>query len=333
MIELPEPLVPHDVDLRDFAFMPLDVARLRDSGLSARATGDEFRAAVLLWCAAWHQVPAGSLPDDDIELSVYAGFGRVVKEWRLVREGALRGWTKCNDGRLYHSVIAEKANESWAEKLQFRWRKECDRVRKDNKKRKENGECELELPRNPKETANFPSEKPKIPAETKAVSSGKEDNSIGIPAENALKGQGQGTEGIDREREREGARAVSTIPTPTRAGTACRCMKAAGLTAGLSPSHPKLLALLGAGISDEELADAAADAVGKGKSFAYALAIAEGRRRDAATAPLPHHTPPRQTVAERRNAVLDEMTGRSRHATRPEPEPADVIDVPFRAVE
>ena len=26
-----------------------------------------FRAGVLLWCAAWHQVPAGSLPDDDVE--------------------------------------------------------------------------------------------------------------------------------------------------------------------------------------------------------------------------------------------------------------------------
>ena len=48
---LPDPLVPAEVDLRDFAFMPLHVVRLRDSGLTAKASGDEFRAAVLLWCA------------------------------------------------------------------------------------------------------------------------------------------------------------------------------------------------------------------------------------------------------------------------------------------
>lgn len=32
--------------------------RLRDSDIATKAKGDEFRCAVLLWCAAWHQVPA-----------------------------------------------------------------------------------------------------------------------------------------------------------------------------------------------------------------------------------------------------------------------------------
>lgn len=63
-------------------------------------------------------------------------------------------------------------------------------------------------------------------------------------------------------------------------------MKAAGLQAA-NPGHPKLLALLAAGITVDELANAAADAVAKGKNFAYAMATAEGRRRDAATPPLP----------------------------------------------
>ena len=36
------------IDLRDFAFLPLDVVRLRDSELVSTATGDEFRAAVHL---------------------------------------------------------------------------------------------------------------------------------------------------------------------------------------------------------------------------------------------------------------------------------------------
>jgi len=63
-------------------------------------------------------------------------------------------------------------------------------------------------------------------------------------------------------------------------------MKAAKLS-DVNPAHPKLLALLDAGITLDELADAARDAVDRGKGFAYALATAEGRRRDAKTAPLP----------------------------------------------
>ena len=85
------PLTKPDCDLRDFAFIPLDVVRLRDSDLVALSTGEEFASAVLLWCASWHQVPAASLPDDDIVLSKFAGYGKVVKEWKKVREGALRG--------------------------------------------------------------------------------------------------------------------------------------------------------------------------------------------------------------------------------------------------
>lgn len=80
----------------------------------------------------------------------------------------------------------------------------------------------------------------------------------------------------------QGVHTASPPPTPTRAGSAVLRMKARGLTSGISPSHPKLLALLEAGVTDDELADAAAEAVSKGKTFAYALAVAEGRRRDAA---------------------------------------------------
>ena len=115
------PLVPAEVDLRDFAFMPLDVVRLRDSDLVTKATGDQFRCAVMLWCASWHQVPPASLPDDDEVLAQLAGFGRVVKEWRKVRAGSLRGWILCDDGRLYHPVVAEKAMDAWRGKLKQRW--------------------------------------------------------------------------------------------------------------------------------------------------------------------------------------------------------------------
>lgn len=126
-----DPLVPAEIDLRDFEFMPLQVARLRDSDLAIEATGDEFRAAVLLWCTAWHQVPAGSLPDNDTALASYAGYGRGdVKSWMRVRTGALRGFVRCSDGRLYHPTIAEKAIEAWDGKLRLRHRRECERIKK-----------------------------------------------------------------------------------------------------------------------------------------------------------------------------------------------------------
>ena len=106
----------HEVDLRDFQFMPLDVVRLRDSDFAITATGDEFKAGVLLWCAAWHQVPAGSLPDNDLMLASFAGYGRDIQAWAGVKIMALHGFSKGEDGRLYHSVICEKAAESWDKK-------------------------------------------------------------------------------------------------------------------------------------------------------------------------------------------------------------------------
>jgi hypothetical protein len=111
---LPGPLVPPGVDLRGFRFMPLDVVRLRDSGLVSIADAEAFRTCVLSWCVAWHQLPAGSLPNDDATLARMLGWGRDLRGWRKVRAaGGLRGWILCSDGRLYHPVVAEKVIEAW----------------------------------------------------------------------------------------------------------------------------------------------------------------------------------------------------------------------------
>ncbi len=58
-------------------------------------------------------------------------------------------------------------------------------------------------------------------------------------------------------------------------------MTSAGLY-DVSASHPKLVALLNAGITQAELVDAARAAVKAGTGFPWALARAEGQRRDAA---------------------------------------------------
>ncbi|PYE79471.1 uncharacterized protein YdaU (DUF1376 family) [Xylophilus ampelinus] len=80
------------------------------------------------------------------------------------------------------------------------------------------------------------------------------------------------------------APAQERVGTP--AGEACRAMRQAGL-ADANPAHPTLIALLDAGITLPELVDAAADAVQRGKTFAYALATAKGRRHDAANTRIP----------------------------------------------
>ncbi|WP_217895005.1 DUF1376 domain-containing protein [Sphingobium sp. Z007] len=119
-----EPLTSSDCDLQDFPFMPLQVARLRDSDLAATEHPEACWYAVLLWAASWHQVPAASLPDDEMVLARLCGLGRDVKTFRKHRAGALRGFVTCSDGRLYHPVVAEQANAAWKEKLAYRDRKE-----------------------------------------------------------------------------------------------------------------------------------------------------------------------------------------------------------------
>lgn len=111
--ELPAPLVPPEVDLRGYEFMPYYGDRLRESDLNSRATDAEYRAAHNLWWSAWKQVPAASVPDDDVTLARLADLGRDLRAWAKVRNVALRGFAKCSDGRLYHQVLAPLAVEAW----------------------------------------------------------------------------------------------------------------------------------------------------------------------------------------------------------------------------
>jgi hypothetical protein len=130
-------MTPVNCDLQDFPFMPLDVARLRDSELASNETPEACWAAVLLWAASWHQVPSASIPNDDKWIAKAAGYalrGKIDKAWNAVRDGAMRGWVLCSDGRLYHPVVAEKARDAWQAKLKQRWITECGRIKKHNER-------------------------------------------------------------------------------------------------------------------------------------------------------------------------------------------------------
>lgn len=100
-----EPLVPADADVRGFKDMPVEVSRLLSSETWIMCTPEERSAAINLWFHSWMQVPAGSLPDND---RVLAHLSMASEKWPEVKDMALRGWVKADDGRLYHPVVCEK---------------------------------------------------------------------------------------------------------------------------------------------------------------------------------------------------------------------------------
>lgn len=135
---------------------------------------------------------------------------------------------------------------------------------------------------------------------------------------------------FDRERskaEREVApESVSAVlAPPTEAGSACLQMRAAQIQ-GVNPSHPKLLALLAAGVTPDEIGEVAREPKARGKGMAWVLAVVEGRRRDAAAVGSLPSPPPgggaRASPAEQRRQKQDEwldelLPNHRRNATEP----------------
>lgn len=134
MSESPAPLVPVDVDLRGLEYMPFFGNHLFGSDFNAGCSDAEWRAGLTLWWAAWNQVPASSLPNDDVALTRLADLGRDVRGFRRLKEKAMRGFVLCTDGRLYHRFIAKQALVAWDKRVKERekkrkWREEQDRKR------------------------------------------------------------------------------------------------------------------------------------------------------------------------------------------------------------
>lgn len=109
-----EQLTPSDCDLRDQPWMPFHVQRLLGSEWWLGASDAAARVSVELWCEAWQQVPAASLPDNDRVLARLAG--RSMDEWQSIKDEVLEAWVKCEDGRFYHPTVAQMAVEAWARK-------------------------------------------------------------------------------------------------------------------------------------------------------------------------------------------------------------------------
>lgn len=118
----------HGDRLQSYDWMPLYVDRLLSSHFVASAIYNgrrqDISTALLLWAASMKQDPAGTLPDDDIELAQLARFGTDIEGWREARAGSLYGWrpVHIDDAppgarpRLGHPLIAEIARDQFSRK-------------------------------------------------------------------------------------------------------------------------------------------------------------------------------------------------------------------------
>ena len=291
-----DPLIPPDVDLRGLDYMPLLGNHLFGSEFNAAASDSEWRAAVTLWWAAWNQVPAGSLPGDDVALCRLADLGRDVKTWRKLRERALHGFVLCSDGRLYHQFLCEQAAIAWDKRVKERERKAKWRAEQDAKKA--GRDADVPVTKNGTETGQERGRDADVPADgNRRDVTGRDDK--------------------EKEQARATTPAVARSPDdppeanghqPTPAGAVCRAMRKAGMQA-VNPGDPRLLKLIEQGATLEEFSGTAAEAVAKDKGFAWVLAVVQSRRAEAQTISLAPAAPltTASNDAERTAAYLREQ--------------------------
>lgn len=108
-----QPPIDSEVDLRSYPRPAWSPELIFKGAFWSKSNAEEFRAGLKLRFEAWSQRPAGSLPDDDDELCDLAGFGRDMAGWLAVKEGALHGWYRASDGRLYHDDVAADVQTAW----------------------------------------------------------------------------------------------------------------------------------------------------------------------------------------------------------------------------
>lgn len=120
MSTLPAPLVPKGVSLTGCDWFPLHHQRLPKSKWWRRASDMARARNVMLWCAAYSQSPAGSLPDDDDELAEAAGFGMDMVAFAAAKAEIMAPWKLCSDGRWYHPTLAEVVLETWDKQTESR---------------------------------------------------------------------------------------------------------------------------------------------------------------------------------------------------------------------
>lgn len=237
--------VPYPPDTRAKGWrFEIDHERIRQSDTWALASPDVRPWLLMLWMVAWEQTPCGSLPADDTLIA--ARIGMSAKAFAKHRDILMRGWVQAEDGRLYHPVLTLRVNEMLAKRAKDATRAANARAKRNDKEGqpRESRDSHADVTRDAP-VSSTPSTKHQAPDKNTQAS----------------------------------ANGISARSTP--AGEVCARLMREGIQA-VNPQHPKLLALLDAGLTVDEIAGIGPEAKQKGKGFAWILATAEGRRRDAA---------------------------------------------------
>lgn len=103
--KLPDPPYAADTRAKGWRF-DIDYERIDQSDTWSLAEKPGLRPYLLmLWLEAWKQTPCGSLPDDPVVIA--ARIGMTDEQFSGARAILMRGWWKASDGRLYHKQVTK----------------------------------------------------------------------------------------------------------------------------------------------------------------------------------------------------------------------------------
>jgi len=331
--ELPAPLTPADCNLRDFQFMPMDVARLLASETWVLGTGDERAAAMTLWLESWRQVPAGSVPTDDRMLAHLSQ----SKAWKKVRAHALRGWVEASDGRLYHPVVAEKVLEAWIEKLAFSLSGSAGNAKRWGIEIETAGIRERVIAACDMLRALAPQSKTLKKKAVLIIAAGSPPDQNPSPPEsppddpNASPPDRKGyfiRDKLDSLEPKGSNPAPDDSPTPSAVGALCIAMRASGVMA--QPADPRVMALADQGVQPETVTAACEEAKrakpGERIPPGLVIAILERWAREAAAVKATGAAQPRASPRQALQANAQKLTDRIQRKSSHEPDDR-IIDI------
>ena len=290
-------------------WMPLYVGDyLQDT---SRLTTVQHGAYLLLLMDYWTN---GLLPDDDAVLATVARLP--LRDWKKHRP-ALERYFDIRDG-FWHQCRAdfERAKtEAFADKQRANGAKGGRPKKPDGSEEEPTGKANENPTQNPNETQPKTQTKPKRnptanPNETISQSQSQIKTvnfNEASECKPTLFARAQNPKPPETQTQAE-PKPPPQAASGTVAGAICRRLIDAGIT-GVNPSHPRLLALLAAGLGADEICAVASEPRACGKGMAWVLATAEGRRRDCANMkPLPARSGHTQTHHEHEPEARDVVT-------------------------
>jgi hypothetical protein len=289
------PPYPADTRARGWRF-ELDYEAIEQSTTWTRAKPEARPWLLMLWMVSWKQVPCGSLPDD--HEAIAGAIGAPDALWKKHQAALLRGWWRCDDGRLYHDTVTKRVLEM----LEYR-RKEAAR-RAGNRGK---------TPTVPRDTAGTPTGLP--PDDTGSPDTGTGTGTIG-----GIEPGGSTPPGSGATHSPDGEYIADDQPLPgLRYAEIAGAIRRAGLSA-LDPGYPLFRALVDHGAEEHEFLALVPDALTKDQPFKWLIGAVSGERKRVLKLRGEMHRgamPNKQEALENRNrSVADEWAKEMANGSR-----------------